>query len=77
MDKESMNTRKKLRRISSVEDFEDLLEKTMLSEEERQLVILHYREQKPISYIADVMNMSETSVKRKHKKILNKMQRMF
>lgn len=77
MDKESMNTRKKLRRISSVEDFEDLLEKTMLSEEERQLVILHYREQKPMSYIADVMNMSETSVKRKHKKILNKMQKMF
>ena len=46
MDEETQKTRKKLKGISSVEEFNDLLERTMLSTEEKQILILYYKEQK-------------------------------
>ena len=44
MDEETQKTRKKLKGISSVEEFNDLLERTMLSTEEKQILILYYKE---------------------------------
>ena len=38
MDEETQKTRKKLKGISSVEEFNDLLERTMLSTEEKQIL---------------------------------------
>lgn len=49
MDEETQKTRKKLKGISSVEEFNDLLERTMLSTEEKQILILYYKEQKDIN----------------------------
>lgn len=72
MDKNNAKTRKKLRQISSVKDFESLIEQTMLSEEEKQILWLHYKEQKTLSYIADELGMSEATVKKKHIKMLMK-----
>lgn len=68
---------KKLKGISSVKEFNDLLDRTMLSRtmlstEEKQILILYYKEQKTLTYIADFLGMSEITVKRKHKKLLMK-----
>lgn len=71
MDEETQKTRKKLKGISSVEEFSDLLERTMLSTEEKQILILYYKEQKTLTYIADFLGMSEITVKRKHKKTID------
>lgn len=49
MDKHNAKTRKKLKQISSVKDFESLIEQTMLSEEEKKILWLHYKEQKTYS----------------------------
>lgn len=68
MDKENAETRKKLKGISSVEEFRSILERTMLSDEEKQILILYYKEKKSLAYIADELGMSETTVKRKHRK---------
>jgi hypothetical protein len=38
MDKANSETRKKLREITNVKDFENLLEQIMLSEEEKQIL---------------------------------------
>lgn len=77
MDKENAETRKKLKGISSVDEFRSILERTMLSEEEKQILILYYKEKKSLAYIADELGMSETTVKRKHRKMLMKLGSVF
>lgn len=77
MDKENARTRKKLKQIESVKDFEDLLNQTMLSEEDKTILRMHYKEQKSLMYIADFLGMSEITVKKKHRKILLKIGKMF
>lgn len=77
MNEETQKTRKKLKDISSVKEFNDLLERTMLSTEEKQILILYYKEQKTLIYIADFLGMSERTVKRKHKKLLMKIGKLL
>lgn len=77
MDKNNAKTRKKLKQISSVKDFESLTEQTMLSEEEKKILWLHYKEQKTMAFIADELGMSEITVKKKHSKMLMKIGKMF
>lgn len=77
MDKGAARTRNKIKRISSVKDFEDLLSQTMLSEEEKQILRMHYHEKKPLSVIADSLGMAEVTVKKKHSRILLKIGNMF
>lgn len=77
MDKENAETRKKLKGISSVDEFCSILERTMLSDEEKQILILYYKEKKSLAYIADELGMSETTVKRKHRKMLMKLGSIF
>ena len=67
MDKENADTRKKLKGISSVDEFRSILERTMLSDEEK----------KSLTYIADELGMSEVTVKRKHRKMLMKLGSIF
>ena len=77
MNKENAKTRKKLKQIHSVKDFENLIEQTMLSEEEKKILRMHYKEQQTLGYIADTLGMSEITIKKKHKKILLKLGKMF
>ena len=67
MDKRNAKTRKKLKQISSVKDFESFIEQTMLSEEEKKILWLHYKEQKTMAFIADELGMSEITVKKKQR----------
>lgn len=72
MDKKNAKVRKKLKQIESVRDFESIVNQTMLSEEEKRILWLHYKEQKTMTYIADELGMSESNVKKKHRKLLMK-----
>lgn len=72
MDKKNAKVRKKLKQIESVRDFESIVNQTMLSEEEKCILWLHYKEQKTMTYIADELGMSESNVKKKHRKLLMK-----
>lgn len=77
MNKENAKTRKRLKQIHSVKDFENLIEQTMLSEEEKKILRMHYKEQQTLGFIADTLGMSEITIKKKHKKILLKLGKMF
>lgn len=77
MNKENAKTRKKLKQIHSVKDFENLIGQTMLSEEEKKILRMHYKEQQTLGFIADTLGMSEITIKKKHKKILLKLGKMF
>ena len=72
-----MKTRNKLKDIGSVRDLESLINEVVLSEEEKQILLLHYREQKTLLYIADILGMSEATIKRKHKRLLLKIGKCF
>ena len=77
MDKENAKTKKKLKRIGSVREFDELLERSMISEEEKSILCKIYKEQKSLSYIADELGMSIATVKRKHHRILIKLGKLF
>lgn len=61
-----IETRKRLREISSRDEFNALLDSRVLSDEERRILELHYLKRKPLGYIADELGFSERTVKRYH-----------
>lgn len=63
--------------ISSVKEFGDLMEQTMLSDEEKKILWMHYKEKKTLQCIADEIGLSEIAVKKKHRKMLMKIGRMI
>ena len=74
---EHIDNRRKLQGIASISTFQDILKQTILSEEEKHLIVLHYLENKDFRYIADMLGYSETTIKRKHKKALNKISKIL
>lgn len=72
MDKKNALTKKKLKQINSVKDFENMLENLMASEEDKTIIVMHYKEGKSLGYIADALGMSESSIKNRHRKLLIK-----
>lgn len=77
MDKKTARARKGLKNIETVEDFENVLEQIMMSEEEKVLLRLHYKDNKTLAYIADELGMSEANVKKIHRKLLLKINKVF
>lgn len=77
MDKETAKARKGLRNIETIQDFEEVLSTIMLSEEEKEILRLHYRDNKTLAYIADAIGMSEANVKKIHRKMLLKISKLF
>lgn len=53
MNKEQREVRKRLKGINTVKQFEEMLDSVLISEEERRILNLIYKEQKPFSIVAD------------------------
>lgn len=77
MKKEKHEVKERLRDIVTVSEFEELINNLMISEEEKQILRMIYKERKTISYIADTLGMTESNVRKKHSKILLKIGRML
>ena len=65
-------TRRKIKEIANVVDFIELLEKTVLSDEDKSLIKMHYLEGKNFNYIADILGYAESTIKYRHKMALLK-----
>ena len=74
---EHIDTRRKIQDISSVKTFEELLENCILTDEDKMLMRLHYLNGKDFRFIGDYLGFSESTIKRRHKKILQKLNKMF
>lgn len=72
MDHQTKSVRAQLKGICSVQTFEDLLESCTLTDEDKDLLKLHYLKGKDFRYIGDELGYSESTIKRKHRKILSK-----
>lgn len=60
-----------------MKQFEEMLDSVLISEEERRILNLIYKEQKPFSIVADEIGISERTLTRKHAKLLMKIGSMF
>jgi len=69
----NIETRKKLKNFYDVKTFDDLLNQCVLTEEEKQIVRLYYVKGKNLAYIGDLLGYSESTIKRRHQKILQKL----
>lgn len=77
MNNEQREVRKRLKGINTVKQFEEMLDSVLISEEERKILNLIYKEQKPFSIVADEIGISERMLTRKHAKLLMKIGSMF
>ena len=74
---EHIQTRKKLQQIYVIESFEKLLESCMLTDDEKALLRLHYLKGKDFRYIGDELGFAESTIKKKHKKCLQKLNNLL
>lgn len=74
---EHIETRNRLKEIVEIQTFSDLLNRCILSEEDRQIMELHYLRGKDLRYIADLLGYSEGTIKKKHRRILKKLKQIL
>ena len=67
----------KIKEINQRSIFDDMLNKSMLNDKEKQLLILYYVNGKSLNYIADEMGYSLASAKKIHKKALQKIESLL
>ena len=72
-----IDTRNKLKSIADISSFNDLLNKSTLSDEEKLLLKLHYIQAKDFRYIGDMLGYAESTIKKKHRRILAKLNKLF
>ena len=67
-----IKTRKALRDIPLVSEFNAILENCTLCDEDKEMLRLHYLKGKDFRYIGDVLGYSERTIKERHKEALRK-----
>lgn len=72
-----IETRRKIKNISKITDFNDLIDQAMILPKEKELMQLHYLEGKDFNFIADLFGYSESSIKKWHRKILKKIAKLI
>ena len=70
-------TRNRLKSISSISRFDNLLEESTLSSLDKEILRLHYLEEKDFRYIGDILGYAEVTMKKRHLKALQKLNRLF
>lgn len=74
---EHIKTRAKVQEIPSVITFNALLDSCTISSKEKELMRMHYIEDKDFRYIGDMLGYSEITMKRWHHKILKKIGKLL
>ena len=63
----------KLIQVNRRSTFNEMLEDSMLNEKEKQMLRMHYIENKPLDYIADELGYSKAGIIKMHKRSLQKL----
>lgn len=74
---ENIETRKKLKGIASITQFDVLLEQSTLSDLDKEILRLHYLKEKDFRYIGDILGYAEITIKKRHLKALKKLSELF
>lgn len=68
-----IETRSRIKDIPDIGQFNNLLNRSTISNEDKTIMYLHYIEDKDFLFIADELGYSESWIKKKHRKILKKL----
>ena len=74
---EHIETRRKVKEIADISSFNELIDAATLSESDKELLTLHYIEGKDFRYIGDMLGFSESTIKKKHRKIIKKLGKLL
>ena len=74
---EHIETRKKLKGIADISSFSNLINQATLSDADKSIMFLHYIDEKDFRYIGDMLGYSESTIKKRHRKILKKLSRLL
>lgn len=77
MASEHIQTRDKVKSIASITTFNDLIDNCVLSDEDREILRMHYLQGKDFRYIGDTLGFSESTIKKRHKKALQKLNKLL
>lgn len=77
MTSKHIETRNKVKDIAEIQTFNDLLDACVLTDEDKELLRLHYLQEKDFRYIGDVLGYSESTIKKRHKKALQKLNKIL
>lgn len=77
MDEKRKETKHKLKEIGLIEDFESILNRTVLTDDEREIIWKVYKEGKTLDLVADEIGISKSTAARKHRKALHKIGKIF
>lgn len=72
-----IKTRSQLRSMIEVKTFSDLMDRCIMSPLDRQIMDLHYLEERDFRYIADQLGYTEGAIKKRHRKILNRIKHII
>ena len=72
-----LDTRRKLKDIPDVSRFDDLLERSTLTDEDKEILRLHYLKGKDFRYSGDTLGYAEVTIKKRHAKALAKLDKLF
>ena len=70
-------TKRKLKEVADVSDFDSLLEHCTITDEDREILRMHYLKGKSFQFIADILGYSEVTVRKHHAKALKKIAKLF
>ena len=73
----NIETRKRLKGIASISRFDDLLNESTLSDLDKEILRLHYLQEKDFRYIGDMLGYAEITIKKRHLKALKKISELF
>lgn len=68
-----IETRRKIQGISELDTFEGLLNRSTLSTTDKEILRMHYLEEKSLQFIGDALGFSEITIKQRHRKALRKL----
>lgn len=77
MPSEHIETRKKVQEIASISTFNELLDSCTLTEEDKEILRMHYLQGKDFRYIGDMLGFAESTVKKHHIKALRKLNKVL
>ena len=72
-----IETRKQVKEIADISSFNSLINSTTLSDIDKRILVLHYIDDKSFQYIGDMLGFSESTIKRRHKKALQKISKIL
>lgn len=72
-----IETRQKLKGIADISSFTSLIDSATLSDTDKSILMLHYIHDKDFRYIGDMLGYSESTIKKKHRKILAKLGKLL